>query len=99
MMRFYSHLFEVVRYLLRELGAHRGDNRALTIRRAHLNLLNKIVYLPIRGLHLYGRIDKTRRANYLLDHLLAILILIRSWRSAHINGLVGHALELGKLQW
>src|SRR5688572_4323900 len=93
-LRSYANFFEVVGYLLGELGAHRGDEGTLPVVDPHLDLLDEVVYLPICRLDLYGGVYQAGRADDEVYLLLAVLIFIGAGRGADVYCLVDVLLYL-----
>ncbi len=66
---------QVLGQVLGHALGERGHQRALSLGRARLDLLEQVVDLPLGGAHLDHRVEQPRRADDLLDHLFGMLAL------------------------
>ena len=72
----------------------RSHQCALSPLDALVDLAHQVLDLPLSGANEDLRIDQASRANDLLDHPFRVLVFVRTWGSAHIDGVIDQALEL-----
>ena len=89
---------EIGREILRHFLCKRGDERALALRGAEVDLPDQVVDLSLHGADLHLGIQKPRRADDLLGDLSRALIFILSRRRGHIDRLLDPLLKFLKLQ-
>ena len=84
---------EIFREILCHLFRKSGDEGALSLLRAAEHLSDEIVHLCRHGAHLDHRIEKSRRADYLLDDLTGAVSLVLRGGRGHRDGLTELLLE------
>src|SRR5258706_8325131 len=88
------------REVFREAFGERGDEHALALGGALLDLSQQVRLLALRGPNFDDRIDQTGRADHLLDDLAAGLFQFDlAGRGGDEDHLVPHLLEFFVLQW
>lgn len=84
---------EIFREILCHLFRKSGDEGALSLLRAAEHLPDEIVHLCRHGAHLDHRIEKSRRADYLLDDLTGAASLVFRGGRGYRDGLTELLLE------
>ena len=97
--RAYVVVQQVFRQLLRHPFGQRRDKHALFLLGTHDDLVHQVVYLVLRGAHVYLRIEQPRRTDKLFHHdPFRLLQLVVGRRGRHVDHLMDKAVELLEAQ-